>query len=440
MKDIHLYYDNLDLDCKTGDQTGNGFLAINDVWNTNVHRCFLLPYPLKWNNINVHLLSINNLSNTFNANAINIYCIEPLCISSYIENNPIPLISPKALHEIQNGNIKLLIFFPLEGIHLFGSMDIISPMLSACRNKNIPLENIFVVVGDLNCALTYKNSFNNYFDNIIPLEYFQNDYQKQIYLRWFNNDQDDDCIIRKQKEYIDPLEKTMLWKTKRSHKFLSLNGNLRGHRIFIISEMKRRKIFHKGKVSCIGRYGDNPTLDHINPYYSYALIDDIKRHYIYESLKNYISDWKPEILDIDAEQLEEDDRQQDKNLYLQTYFSFVIETEIDKNILFITEKTFKPIVNLHPFLILGGKGILQYLREEGYHTFPQIFDESYDNEPDVRKRIKMVLDELERVVSLDDNQLHLLYQEVWPSLVHNQKLFLTKSHKEKYEKMFQSIC
>ena len=65
--------------------------------------------------------------------------------------------------------------------------------------------------------------------------------------------------------------------------------------------------------------------------------------------------------------------------------------------------------------------------------------QSYDDEPHTGKRTKMVLNELERVASLDDADLLQLYRKVWRSLVHNQRLFLTKNHKDKYEKIFQNM-
>ena len=58
----------------------------------------------------------------------------------------------------------------------------------------------------------------------------------------------------------------------------------------------------------------------------------------------------------------------------------------------ITEKTFKPIALGMPFVIVGTKGSLEYLRSYGFRTFEGIWDESYDQaEDDVR---------IERIASL----------------------------------------
>jgi hypothetical protein len=59
----------------------------------------------------------------------------------------------------------------------------------------------------------------------------------------------------------------------------------------------------------------------------------------------------------------------------------------------LTEKTFKPICLRMPFIIVGTKGSLAYLRSYGFKTFGDIWDESYDDEEDDDLR-------LERIASL----------------------------------------
>jgi len=48
----------------------------------------------------------------------------------------------------------------------------------------------------------------------------------------------------------------------------------------------------------------------------------------------------------------------------------------------LTEKTFKPIALGMPFVIVGTRGSLEYLRSYGFRTFEGIWDESYDQEED----------------------------------------------------------
>ena len=48
----------------------------------------------------------------------------------------------------------------------------------------------------------------------------------------------------------------------------------------------------------------------------------------------------------------------------------------------LTEKTFKPIALGMPFVIVGTRGSLEYLRSYGFRTFGHIWDESYDQADD----------------------------------------------------------
>ncbi len=65
----------------------------------------------------------------------------------------------------------------------------------------------------------------------------------------------------------------------------------------------------------------------------------------------------------------------------------------------LTEKTFKPIAMGMPFVIVGTKGSLEYLRSYGFRTFEGIWDESYDSaEDDVRiERIASLLRSLDEL-------------------------------------------
>ena len=78
------------------------------------------------------------------------------------------------------------------------------------------------------------------------------------------------------------------------------------------------------------------------------------------------------------------------SLFKKSLISVITETNcIDKNI-FHTEKTFKAIANKHPFIIVAPSQTLASLRKMGYKTFSDYFDESYDEEEHVGKRILKV--------------------------------------------------
>ena len=92
----------------------------------------------------------------------------------------------------------------------------------------------------------------------------------------------------------------------------------------------------------------------------------------------------------------------------QTLFELVSETDTS-NVLFSTEKTFKPFISKTPFIVLGNSGILEHLRSLGFKTFSPYIDESYDLIDDPFLRINTAVDEVKRLssMSLKDCENHL---------------------------------
>lgn len=72
-----------------------------------------------------------------------------------------------------------------------------------------------------------------------------------------------------------------------------------------------------------------------------------------------------------------------------------------------TEKTGKCLVTGKPFLLAGGTGSLQNLRDMGFHTFGSVIDESYDQEPTLNQRLEKMLHVMESIRSSPDRE-HIL--------------------------------
>jgi hypothetical protein len=88
----------------------------------------------------------------------------------------------------------------------------------------------------------------------------------------------------------------------------------------------------------------------------------------------------------------------------------------------LTEKTFKPIALGMPFVIVGTRGSLEYLRSYGFRTFGDIWDESYDlAEDNVRiTRIAELLKSLD-VLSIEAKQD--LFDQAQEIIEHNWNHF-----------------
>jgi hypothetical protein len=79
-------------------------------------------------------------------------------------------------------------------------------------------------------------------------------------------------------------------------------------------------------------------------------------------------------------------------LYQTAYFHIINETDTwyDPNYLFVTEKTYNCINSRTPFLMAGQPYTLRHLKELGFKTFSDYWDESYDEELYTTKRIDMI--------------------------------------------------
>jgi|TARA_Y100000310_G_scaffold85949_1_gene82763 hypothetical protein len=90
--------------------------------------------------------------------------------------------------------------------------------------------------------------------------------------------------------------------------------------------------------------------------------------------------------------------------------------------LVLTEKIYFAMIT-QPTLLLGSCGVWKYLRETwGFRSFPDMFDESYDEIEDDYDRFIFVMDELERVCNLSDVELMKRYKLSIPNVVHNQNI------------------
>jgi hypothetical protein len=112
--------------------------------------------------------------------------------------------------------------------------------------------------------------------------------------------------------------------------------------------------------------------------------------------------------------------------YDQTCINLVIESTQESPGLIVSEKTYKPIAFYHPMLIVGQSGVLQIIKNQGFETFDNIFDESYDQEKNFGKRLEIILSNLNRVRKEPYCDL------TWKKLEHNQNHFFNEKLVKKF--------
>jgi hypothetical protein len=85
------------------------------------------------------------------------------------------------------------------------------------------------------------------------------------------------------------------------------------------------------------------------------------------------------------------------DLYNSCWLEIVPET-CYRDLYFFTEKTHKPIMTCTPFLMVTTAGYLNWLQNQGFRTFHNLVDESYDLQYRMEDRIRRMVDVLEDII------------------------------------------
>lgn len=149
---------------------------------------------------------------------------------------------------------------------------------------------------------------------------------------------------------------------------------------------------------------------------------------------NKISHWKNNLpLIADTDNFEQNHALfLSSNLYHQTLFQVVNETEVldyNRTSLFYSEKTFKPIAHMQPFLIWGQVDCNRKLETLGFKIYDELFDYDFDSIENTTKRWKYLQRTVESCAKkLDrmsrDKQLEWRWERN-DKLIHNFKTLLS---------------
>ena len=116
--------------------------------------------------------------------------------------------------------------------------------------------------------------------------------------------------------------------------------------------------------------------------------------------------------------------------YNRTFLSLVSETNTNSEVIFFSEKIWKPVLMKHPFILIGNPNSLRELKRMGYKTFDRWWNEDYDRELDQVKRMDLILKELKILSTKPLEELFIIRQEMKEVLDFNFQHFL--SEKSKY--------
>lgn len=332
----------------------------------------------------------------------------------------------------QSSKLKLLIWFPNEGFSL--SYPRFMEIIDFCiKDLEIPPEKVYFVFGDINIEHNYntwKTKKGYSAINVYGFDSFEATYHNEC--RMLENI-GHGSIFPREEDRVANLHKI------RDKRFIFRNANPREHRLYFAAELQLKKLLDKAYVSWLNRYY-TPSSDLykwiINKFSNSSSSYDM----LYRSMKEFI-DGSPYILDHTANNISDELNQRIMipEHFANSYFTFVTETTFandnDENVLFFTEKIYQPILQYHPFIVAACPGTLAYMRKYGYETFPELFDESYDVEQDLKKRTALILENIERVANMPVEQLHKIYYSdaFQKKLIKNKETFIKNKGRTKWQ-------
>jgi hypothetical protein len=118
--------------------------------------------------------------------------------------------------------------------------------------------------------------------------------------------------------------------------------------------------------------------------------------------------------------------------YPDFLIDIVSETFTKGKTLFITEKTVRPMLLKKPFIVMGSRNFLAYLKQMGFKTFDKYWDEGYDFY-EGKDRYLNILKLIDLVASKSISDLNKIYEDMQEILDHNYNLLHNQSFIKKIE-------
>jgi hypothetical protein len=188
---------------------------------------------------------------------------------------------------------------------------------------------------------------------------------------------------------------------------LSLNGSIRTHRILLLNELlKRKTIFNNSNNTISFLLYSDTSYDKL--FFENHIKNMMNQNFIEESDYLRLLSIKDKLpITIYAET--NDRPNTEINFYYNKIINLVTEntagydgTNNDKyKTITFTEKAWKPFKTHHIPLYISLPGYVNTLRKLGFDVFDDFINHEYDNESDHKKRLIMVVNELERISKLD---------------------------------------
>jgi hypothetical protein len=211
-------------------------------------------------------------------------------------------------------------------------------------------------------------------------------------------------------------------KKDRQYKFLCLNRRPAPHRYGIVSMLYDYK--SQGILTCAQGAGYNKDYTDYQIKQFKENLPELIRKFDNEIVLNLPLKYDDGI-DPETQNPAQDDSHEK---FYNSYLYVVTETFFfEQNNLFLSEKIFKPISFFQPFVVIGRPGTLKLLKDLGYKTFSDYWDESYDDEPHDAKRLHKAARIIRSIIKKSNTELTEMLVDMESIFVHNFNVLQQRS-------------
>lgn len=373
---------------------------------------------------NISIYDYETNSNIEKNNSIFLYPIEPYANMdhvlgnehSYSKQSALKHISLKSLSYLQNtnNNFYLIISFANEGTL---SDNCIKSLYNICDEYSIPrFKMIFVIAS----ADIDKHHENFCIKENIPID----NRIKTIYWTWSLREKVEEAYKIENTDFNINMDGTIASiatesdlnpDIKRPHNFLMFNRRMRHHRV-VLTSLLGLDFINKNLISFDYNHAYDPPDE---DFFIYRVLDKYVDQCIF-NMKEIIE--KKPISFIDFKNVYDTVGFgcELKDPYIKSYIHITSETNFKEPGVYFSEKTWKPILNLQPFIMLNYEHSLKYLKDLGFKTFHPFINEDYDNIEDPRERISFIYEEIVRINSLPTEVIHDWFYEIKDILIYNK--------------------
>ena len=291
-----------------------------------------------------------------------------------------------SLTMLKQGRLKVLFYYSEGDDPLLGVLD---SLVTMCKAHNVDLVNVKFTTA------------NGLIGDEHPFVYFPDDELYYRYLHAFNSN----FVKQVNLESRDKL-------------FTCLNRMDKVWRKVFCSTMHSLNLFDDSYFSYTGSTYDMPSEDTETIEEWLPLDDDLKSNIAAFDLQApyYCDD------------LSDADRNNHKlintDFYTNAYWNIVVETYFKQQTIFLTEKTFKPILNMQPFILVGNPYSIKMLKQLGYKTFGDFISEDYDEIVNPTDRMRELLTVFYSIASRSDKDQKNMIELMKEILEYNQSHFL----------------